>query len=78
MTRHATMGDILAGVRDDAALFRAAPTAGTLADPAVQARLAEMGFEPLLAVARAAFPARLGRQQARWRATITATGARLD
>jgi tripartite-type tricarboxylate transporter receptor subunit TctC len=53
-------------------------TTAMLADPAVLARLRDLGFEPLPAVPRAEFPALIRREQARWAPVIHATGARLE
>lgn len=55
-----------------------AVTLAMLAEPAVLARLREMGFEPLPAMPRAEFPALLRAEYERWGAVIRASGARLE
>lgn len=68
----------VAGVPEPVLARMAGTTAEMLDDSAVQARLAEMGFELLPPVPRPDFPALIRREQDRWGGIIRASGARLE
>jgi tripartite-type tricarboxylate transporter receptor subunit TctC len=68
----------VAGTPEPVLARMAEVTTAMLEDPAVQARLSEMGFERMPPVTRAGFPALVRDEQARWGAVIRATGAKLE